>query len=171
MDLIGPWAVEIRDKWYEFNALTCIDMVANLVEIIRVDRKTSAHIRSKFEQSWLARYPWPKRCVHDNGGEFNGHEFQELLVQCQIKDVPTTSKNPQANAICERMHQTVGNILRTLFYSNPPRTVANAADLIDRALGTAMHAMRNNIHTTHNAAPGALVFGRGMFLDVPLIAD
>jgi len=171
VDLIGPWAVEIRDKWYEFNALTCIDMVTNLVEIIRVDRKTSAHIRSKFEQSWLARYPWPKRCVHDNGGEFNGHEFQELLVQCQIKDVPTTSKNPQANAICERMHQTVGNILRTLLYSNPPRTVANAADLIDQALGTAMHAMRTNIHTTLKAAPGALVFGRDMFLDVPLIAD
>ena len=35
------------------------------------------------------------------GGEFNGHEFQELLVQYQIKDVPTTSKNSQANAICE----------------------------------------------------------------------
>ena len=120
VDLIGPWAINIRDQWYEFNALTCIDMVTNLVEIIRVDRKTSAHIRTKFEQSWLARYPWPKRCIHDNGGEFNGHEFQELLELCQIKDVPTTSKNPQANAICERMHQTVGNILRTLLYSNLP---------------------------------------------------
>ena len=109
--------------------------------------------------------------MHDNGGEFNGREFQELLVQCQIKDVLTTSKNPQANAIYERMHQTVGNILRTLLYSNPPRTVANAADLIDQALGTSMHAMRTNIHTTLKAAPEALVFGRGMFLDVPLIAD
>ena len=34
--LIGPWAVEIRDKWYKFNALTCIVMVTNLVKIIRV---------------------------------------------------------------------------------------------------------------------------------------
>ena len=69
------------------------------------------------------------------------------------------------------MHQTVGNILRTLLYSNPPRTVANAADLIDQASGTAMHAMRTNIHTTLKAAPGASVFGRDMFLDVPLIAE
>ena len=66
--------------------------------------------------------------------------------------LPTTSKNPQANVICERMHQTVGNLLRTLLYSNPPRTVANAADLIDQALGTAMHAMRTNIHTILKAA-------------------
>ena len=171
VDLIGPWAVNIRDQWYEFNALTSIDMVTNLVEIIRVDRKTSAHIRTKFEQSWLARYPWPKRCIHDNGGEFNGHEFQELQTLCQIKDVPTTSRNPQANAVCERMHQTVGNVLRTLLYSNPPRTITNAADLVDQALSTAMHAMRTNIHTTLKGSPGSLVFGRDMFLDVPLIAD
>ena len=65
--------------------------------------------------------------------EFNGHEFQELLVHCQIKDVPTTSKNHQSNAIWERMHQIVGNVLRSLLYSNPPRTVANALDLIDQA--------------------------------------
>ena len=30
-----------------------------------------------------------------------------------IKDVPTTSNNPAANALYERMHQTVGKILRT----------------------------------------------------------
>ena len=61
--------------------------------------------------------------------------------------------------------------MRTLLYSKPPRTVANAADLIDQALSTAMHAMRTNIHTTLKRAPGTLVFGRDMFLDVPLIAD
>ena len=49
-----------------------------------------------------------------------------------------TSKNPQSNAIYERMHQTVGHVPRTLLYSNPPRTVANAADLIDQALSTTM---------------------------------
>ena len=34
-----------------------------------------------------------------------------------------------------------------------------------------MHATRTNIHTTLKGTPGALVFGRDMFLDVPLIAD
>ena len=77
-----------------------------------------------------------------NGGEFNGHEFQELLVQCQIKDVPTISKNPHSNEICETMHQTVGNVSRTLFYSNPPRTVTDAADLIDQELSTAMYTIQ-----------------------------
>ena len=72
MDLIGPRSIEIRDKWYELSALTSIDLVTNLVELIRVDRKTSAKIRSKWEKSWLARYPWTKRCIYDNGGKFTG---------------------------------------------------------------------------------------------------
>ena len=51
------------------------------------------------------------------------------------------------------------------------RTVANAADLSDQALSTTMHAMRTYIYTALKGAPGALVFGRDMFLDIPLIAD
>ena len=41
VDLIGPWIIEIRDKWYKFNAFRSIDLVTNIIELIRVDRKTS----------------------------------------------------------------------------------------------------------------------------------
>jgi hypothetical protein len=58
----------------------------------------------------------PKRCVHNNGGEFVGPEFQFLLQGCRIKDAPTSSKNSQPNAICEQMYQTVGNALQTLLH-------------------------------------------------------
>ncbi len=57
-------------------------------------------------------YPWPQHCVHDTGTEFTKTEFQTLLQNCHIRDVCTTAKNPQSNAVCERMHQTIGNILR-----------------------------------------------------------
>jgi hypothetical protein len=141
------------------------------VELVRIDNKESEHVASKFAQCWLARYPWPERCVHDNGGEFTGYEFQRLLEKTHIKDVPTTSRNPQANAICERMHQTVGNILRVLLHENPPKNVGNGNALVDEALSIAMHAMRSSIHTTLGGSPGSLVFNRDMFLNIPLIAD
>ena len=41
VDLIGPWKVQVGGKAYEFNALTCIDTVTNLVELVRIDNKTS----------------------------------------------------------------------------------------------------------------------------------
>ena len=119
----------------------------------------------------MARYPWPKRCIHDNVGEFTGWEFQNLLRETSIKYFPTTSRNPQANTICERMHQTVGSVLCVLLYNNPPRTLSNAADLIDQAIATEMHSMRVNVITTLKGPPGSLVFGRDMFLEIPLIVD
>jgi len=38
VDLIGPCKVQVRDKAYEFNALTAIDTVTNLVDIFRIDQ-------------------------------------------------------------------------------------------------------------------------------------
>ena len=69
------------------------------------------------------------------------------------------------------MHQTVGNILRTLLYSNPPQNMAQARDIIDSALATTMHAMRTTVATTLGSKLGALAFSRDMFLNVPLVAD
>ena len=69
------------------------------------------------------------------------------------------------------MHQTVANILRTLLYTNPPQNMDDANDLIDDALATAMHATRTNVSSTLGSSPGALVYSRDMFLDIPLIAD
>ena len=57
IDLIGPWTVKVNGRKVEFNALTCIDTASNLLELVRIDNKTSLHIRNRFMQSWLARYP------------------------------------------------------------------------------------------------------------------
>ena len=171
IDLIGPWNVLVNGMEVEFNALTCIDPVTNLVELARISRKTAKHIAQKFENCWLSRYPMPMKCVHDNGGEFIGWEFQELLERCGIKDSPTTSRNPQGNAVCERMHQTVGNVLRTLLHGEKT-TSDNVEEIIDNALATVTHTLRTAISRSLNFnSPGELAFRRHMFLNLPLQAD
>ncbi len=84
MDLIGPWVVQVCGNPYEFDTLIIIDTVTNLVELIRVDKKTSDIVARKYAQCWLSHYPWPQKCVHDPGGEFVGIEFQTLLQNCHI---------------------------------------------------------------------------------------
>ena len=96
--------------------------------------------------------------IHDNGGEFQGFAFQNLLRLWHIKPVPTTNKNPQSNAICERMHQTVATVLKTLLLAQPPQSRREAALLVDDALATAMHALRSTVSTTLKATPGGLAF-------------
>ena len=104
VDLIGPQMIRVGKREVIFSALTVIDPVTNLTELVRIEDKTAEHIARKFAYTWLSRYSWPQRCIHGNRGEFTGFEFQKLLEQCSIKDVPTTSRNPMSNAICEQMH-------------------------------------------------------------------
>ena len=99
IDLIGPWQFTIGSQVSLFQALTCIDTVTNLAEVIRINNKSSKHISMLFENNWLARYPCPSRCIHDYRGEFTGAAFSYMLRVNGIKDVTTTVKNPQANAI------------------------------------------------------------------------
>ncbi len=69
------------------------------------------------------------------------------------------------------MHQTVGNVLRTLLHGEPTQNTTYAKEIVDEALSIAIHAMRAGIHSTMGSSPGSLVFNRDMFLNLPLIAD
>ncbi len=71
------------------------------------------------------------------------------------------------------MHQTVGNVLRTLLHGQPPQQITGACakDFIDEALSITMHAVRAGMHSTFGSSLGSLIFNRDMFLNIPLIAD
>ena len=173
VDLIGPWKIKVNGIELVFNALTCIDPVTNLAELASIESKTAEHVANVFQNLWLARYPKPVKCIHDNGGEFKGQKFQDKLRQWGIHDAPTTSKNPMANAICERMHLVVANILCTGF--NNPEAAPNAQaaqEVINDALPSCNHAMRCAVSTAlMNNTPGEMVFGRDMLLNIPVLID
>ena len=65
----------------------------------------------------------------------------------------------------------IGNVLHTLCHAHPPAHLQAATEIVDSALATAMHAARASIHRALRVSPGALVFGRDMFLDIPIIAN
>lgn len=171
VDLVGPWPLTIGGYEHKFMALTIIDMVTNLVELVRLENKTSAHVALQFENTWLSRYPKPLHCIHDQGGEFTGYAFQRLLQRMNIHSHPISVKNPQANSICERMHQTVGNSLRAMEAMNPPQGVESAIQMVDTALANCLFALRSSFHSGLGSSPGSLAFNRDMILDIPLVAD
>jgi hypothetical protein len=163
--------LKVQDQEVPFMALTMIDPVTNLVELVRLDNKTSAHVALQFGNTWLSRYPRPLHCTYDQGTEFTGLQFQNTLNNHEIQPHPTTAKNPQANAICERLHQAVGNTLRSLYNMNPPAGIDSANRLVDTALANAVFAARAAVHGSLKASPGSLVYGRDMILDIPVLAD
>ncbi len=97
-----------------------------------------------------------------------------MLERFHIRPSQITTKNPQGNSICERIHLTVAQVLRVLLNQRNarPDTQAEANAIVDRALAIAQHATRCAASTAlSNQTPGSLAFGRDMLLDIPFIAD
>jgi transposase InsO family protein len=155
----------------QFLALTTVDIVPTIAEIILIDNKTSAHVAKKFENEWLSHYARPLHCMHDQGPEFTSLPFQRALAVNGIKDVPKTVANPQSNAIHERLHHTIENTMCTLLHTCQPQNPIEAASIVDNCYATARYAAHSTVHLTLNVSPCAMVFHRDMFLSIPLIAD
>jgi transposase InsO family protein len=164
MDMIGPWTLEVGNRTEKFSALTIINLVTNLIEIVCVNNKTTATV-AHFVNAWLTSYPKPMSCVHDPGSEFLGWNFQEMLHRNNILSHCTTTKNPQANAICKQMQQSVGNSLRVLKQWNPPAGLNDAHALVDAALANAMYATHASFHSGLRTTPGALAFHRNIVMN------
>jgi hypothetical protein len=81
--------------------------------------------------------------------------FRSLCNTYGIKHKPTSVKNPQVNAILERIHDVLGNMLRTSEL-DMARTVK--ACNIDFFLSDAAWAIRSTYHTVLKATPGAAIF-------------
>ena len=134
--------MKIRSKTtQEVFALTIIDTASNLVELVRIKSKTSENVARRFHNTWLARYPRLERVIHANGGEFTGQEFQGLLYNLGFKPSRTTVKNPQSNATCKSMHQTVATILKMTIEASSPQNVDDIINLVEDALAAAMHSL------------------------------
>ena len=74
--------------------------------------KSSACIACLFNKSWFSRYPRAVSVVCDNGSKFK-YFLENVCESFQLKHKPTMIKSPQANAIIERVHQVVTNVMRT----------------------------------------------------------
>jgi len=171
VDMIGPYKINRKGKKpLQLWCLTMIDPATGWFEIKEVPGTKRADVVSNvLEQTWLTRYPWPQEVIYDRGTEFMA-EFTEMLINDYgVKKRPITKRNPQANAIVERVHQTIGNMIRTFsVHSNPN---LDEKDPWTGILSAVAFAVRATIHTTTQASPMQLVFGRDAMLNIPFEAN
>jgi len=129
--------------------------------------KSPAMISNLVNKTWFSWYPRCQYINSDNGSEFKLH-FEALCESFGIKRKPTSVKNPQANAILERVHQVISSMLRTAEIDMA--TSVEPSD-IDAFITNAAWAIRSTYHTVLKASPGAAIFGRDMLFDIPFLAD
>ena len=81
--------------------------------------------------------------IVDRGNGFLAELREMIINDYGIIVNPITSRNPQANVILERVHQTIGNILHTFKVQNMVLDDKNARDNI---LASTMFNLRAAVH-------------------------
>ena len=149
--------------------MTMIDPATRWIEIHKIHRIDSLETARALDIHWLCRYPRPIKCIHDNGKEFTGKEFQELLQSYAVKSTPTTVRNPQANSILERVHGVIHTTTRA---QTLKMTLEHGAEPdFDQILATCAFAVRSTYHTTLNYTPDQTIYGRDMILPTKINID
>ncbi len=169
VDLVGPYTLKGKDgSAIDFMALTMIDLASSWFEIVELPLvarlttrtvngietvskelifdKSSNQIARLVNKIWLCRYPRCCHFIYNNGSEFKLH-FETLCISYGIKHKPTTIKNPQVNAVCERIHQVLGMMMRTseidMAESVEPADIGTFIDNAAWAIHSTYHTVLN----------------------------
>lgn len=169
VDTIGPYQIRRRGRTtLHFQAITMIDPATGWFEMKQLKTKMADEVSNALETTWLTRYPWPQEISYDAGSEFKA-EFKTMIEEeYHIKTKPITVRNPQANAIIERVHGVVGDMIRTFDTNKIDEKDDNPFAGLVSAI---CWAVRSTYHTTLKATPGQLVFGRDMIFNIRHQAD
>jgi hypothetical protein len=131
---------------------TCFDYTKDA----EIFDKTSAQISNLVYKCWFSIHPCCQYLMYDNGSEFKLH-FRALCKTYGVKPKPTSIKNPQANAILERIHTVFTNMLRTAKLDMAKSV--NASDIHIFLADAAWAIVCSTHHTVLKASPGAAIFG------------
>ena len=166
-DLFGPWKYNDVDGIDRvIKAVSFIEVTTRWPEIHGYGSKTSEDIALIFDQEWLNRYPRPRTVIFDNGTEF-GAEFEEMLNSFGIIGKRTTIKNPQANAMVERIHLVIADCIRAMDLESQPYDDTTEHSVLQAVAW----GLRSTYHTALQASPGQLAFGRDMLINAIYLAN
>jgi hypothetical protein len=136
-----------------------IDPATCWFEIAKAKYKLAMSIRDLFHNTWLMHYPRPR--LLSLTMEANSNVSLSNFVR-------TTSHNPHANSIIERVHQVVNEMLRSFDLEKETLKEDNPFDYF---LQSTSWAIRSTYHTTLQATHCQLVFGRDMIHNIAFKAN
>lgn len=156
LDFVGPLTKTANKNQY---LVTAIDYGTGWAYANPI-ASTSASAIILLLKEIIRNHGVPSEIMTDNGSEFLSREFQNYLVQNNIKHNKTTPYHPQANGLVERFHGTLMNSLRKA--CSPYNQ-----DLWDEYLNNAVFGYCVSFSASMKSSPYFMVYGT----DVRLPSD
>ena len=149
VDYIGPLTVT-----YSGNRYICsfIDTYTGWPEAFPLKDKTAESVIECLLEYYIPRHSCMRILVSDCGGEFKNGKLDSVLKELKIKHVFTSPYTPTSNAVAERSHKTLMDILAKMTKGDEQSW--------DLHLNQCLYAMRCNVNESTGVSPFMALYSR-----------
>ena len=141
-----------KDPRKDINVLVVTDHFTCYVQAYVATSQTAVTVAKVLFKRFFTQYGWPTKLITDQGPQFEGKLFQQLMHEAQIHKIRTTPYHPEGNAQCERFNRTLLGILGTM----PIKAKKEWQEWVSAMT----HAYNCTVSKTTGFAPYFLMFGR-----------
>ena len=159
VDVVGP--LPYTKEGYRF-ILSIIDCFSRYTILVPLKDHTAKSVSKALYEHVIAYFGVPRGILSDRGREFTGKVWEEMLQLLDVQPHRTSPYYPQGNGLIERMHRTLGNVLRSkLIERNDKEWTLYLPGI--------MMILNEAPHETHGYSPNQVVCGHRVRLPVDLI--
>ena len=136
VDIVGPLPA---DRRHEF-LIVFVDCFSRYSILVPTSNHTASTVSDALLRHVVPYFGTPRRLLSDRGWEFVGEVWSKLTHSLGIQRLLTSPYHPKGNAINERSHRTINNMLRArLLKGVPSRTWVDKIPGIMLTLNAMVH--------------------------------
>lgn len=150
VDFIGPYP---RSRTGNIGIFIVLDHFSKFCFLRPVKKFTADAVIKYLEEDLFHTYGVPESIISDNGTQFKGKKFNELLDGYKVNHIYTAVHSPQANS-SERVNRSVISAIKAYVRSDQKDW--------DEKLSHIACALRSTVHTSIGTSPYFMVFGQHM---------
>ena len=159
--IVGPLPA---DRQHEF-LIVFVDCFSRYSILVPASNHTASTVSDALLRHVVPYFGTPRRLLSDRGREFVGEVWSKLTHSLGIQRLLTSPYHPKGNAINERSHRTINNMLRSrLLEGVPSRTWVDKIPSI-------MLTLNAMVHEPHGFSASMIATGREPTLPPDLEGD
>ena len=150
MDIVGPLPADDRHKFL----IVFVDCYSRYTILVPASNHTANTVSDALLRHVVPYFGTPRCLLSDRGREFVGEVWGKLMRSLGVQRVLTSPYHPEGNAVNERIHRTMNNMLRARLLEG-----TSSKAWVEKIPGI-MLALNAMVHEPHGFSASMVAAGR-----------
>ena len=150
VDIVGPLPADHRHEFL----IVFVDCYSRYTILVPASNHTANTVSDSLLRHVIPYFGTPRRLLSDSGREFVGEVWGKLMRSLGVQRVLTSPYHPEGNAINERSHRTMNNMLRASLLEG-----TSSKAWVEKVPGI-MLALNAMVHEPHGFSASMVATGR-----------